>query len=1131
MKFVKQVLRGSKTMAKPALSAVLAIQIMFGATVALVGSTPSAFAQTPIPGTGPGCRGACMAFVAKTQTKMPDDVVERASYLEKIRFLTFLHEKYPGDGYKGIRRGELRQFGISLTKAKDAKAYAESIRGLDDPRLWEGALSAAASGITPTPGASLQTTLAGGLIAGLGHLDKELALNVFRQYAVYRATGDLGRLQGGLNLWSDRPLSANKLIARAHEIALKDPEFAKQFNEQIAGPAGLPPVGQSQDYYLADNPVLNQLLTRTTGINLEAELQKTEVKEKLGAIIKENMQANFNESINERNQVLLNQHVQQRERMIYAGANVIESTLNLTGNSRDARLFSTAFNGAMELRKNMADLQASLQTIKDMQAIGTSMEKMKQAQAIANMSGAIMTFNVIAVGMALASSFMDKGPDPQAVILQQLGMIAEAIQTMRKEMHQRFDAVDAKLDALMDTVERGFRELAKNQTWTLLKVGDLSVRLVDEAKRRETQFSATELFSKLKTGAITAAQFANYDAAKLTASEAIKRAEYLYNMSELSIQPIYRNYTGGTQDGHFDFVVKEYFLSKINPRTAGQGVLTSRVFDAMGAVFDAYEGISGDSSLSDINTPNFKMWSWAATEAVDLYAKRSDSEPRGSQWVKSLYSTPSTVSGFLGLLREHGARYEKLAQTFTRNAASKQSPLHRLLEAYEATIFDEVLPKIRESARAEAIHAIKEHSTKIETGYLLDAKNNRVKRFCEAAGVSAFDPGVGGILARTNQWPAASIEAIDAQMEYFALNSIMKQPTEPLCTYQQFRVVRQTPVNSAAAFPGGYVNTLTHVARTSGITGSFNAIRNNAWLSKKANLDLGVRLNPVGVNVTNYQVAMNVGGRNIEEYFVLHEAGTGYDWTEFNKYLSRIGQYVPTSSTVMGLDTISQARLDRILSYLGTDFRQKVLAQVATRIRTELEEGTSPLARAVAKAGYYKHALRVALEFSAGPAMDRRDWLYLKLNGPDGMIDSVKLAGTFSSAESLTQALLANSKSSIKADKTPSFKCQSLSDSEAVIDLNCLAAEEFAVWAKYTNAAETGKPARPGAALFGHLTDAAKSDFFDPGNLIFADQKELISQISEQISKMQPSDLGTAMPVRAMNKRIDQTIQTRKSWF
>lgn len=63
-------------------------------------------------------------------------------------------------------------------------------------------------------------------------------------------------------------------------------------------------------------------------------------------------------------------------------------------------------------------------------------------------ASAAATGNIIGAAMEIFSLFGSSGPSPDQLILDMIGEVKQQIETLRTEMHERFDRIDAKLNAL-----------------------------------------------------------------------------------------------------------------------------------------------------------------------------------------------------------------------------------------------------------------------------------------------------------------------------------------------------------------------------------------------------------------------------------------------------------------------------------------------------------------------------------------------------------------------------------------------------------------------------------------------------------------------------------------------------------
>ena len=74
-------------------------------------------------------------------------------------------------------------------------------------------------------------------------------------------------------------------------------------------------------------------------------------------------------------------------------------------------------------------------------------------------SGAILTGNVVAIGLQLFSMFGNSSPSPEQMILEQIQELRKEVQQLRKEMHERFDRIDQSLDKIYETMDNRFDKI------------------------------------------------------------------------------------------------------------------------------------------------------------------------------------------------------------------------------------------------------------------------------------------------------------------------------------------------------------------------------------------------------------------------------------------------------------------------------------------------------------------------------------------------------------------------------------------------------------------------------------------------------------------------------------------------
>jgi hypothetical protein len=88
-------------------------------------------------------------------------------------------------------------------------------------------------------------------------------------------------------------------------------------------------------------------------------------------------------------------------------------------------------------------------------------EKLASLGKLTGLSTAALTFNVVEVGLSLASLFIDTGPGMDEVLLKTMQegfrSIQKQIQSFHQAMHKRFDAIDSRLNTIFVEMMKHFR--------------------------------------------------------------------------------------------------------------------------------------------------------------------------------------------------------------------------------------------------------------------------------------------------------------------------------------------------------------------------------------------------------------------------------------------------------------------------------------------------------------------------------------------------------------------------------------------------------------------------------------------------------------------------------------------------
>lgn len=153
------------------------------------------------------------------------------------------------------------------------------------------------------------------------------------------------------------------------------------------------------------------------------------------------------------------------------------------GDPDAARKFSAVFNGAVDITQAINKLDQNL-----------------ASDAAASAAGAIFSANMIAIGLSVASAFADSGPSADQLILEAIQKLAEQIEEFRVQVHERFDAVDDKLNFIIFEMSDNFASIKADlatindiSTFTLQEVRQLS-EAVQFGTERQAQLFRERVF-------------------------------------------------------------------------------------------------------------------------------------------------------------------------------------------------------------------------------------------------------------------------------------------------------------------------------------------------------------------------------------------------------------------------------------------------------------------------------------------------------------------------------------------------------------------------------------------------------------------------------------------------------------
>ncbi len=119
--------------------------------------------------------------------------------------------------------------------------------------------------------------------------------------------------------------------------------------------------------------------------------------------------------------------------------------INIAGNPQLAQQLATVGSAAIKVANAVSEMSDAISS----------------AQGVFSSVGGIATGNFIGAALDVFSMFGGgaSGPNPDQVILDQIGAVRQDIASMRADMDNRFDQVDAALTNIMETLDSNFGEI------------------------------------------------------------------------------------------------------------------------------------------------------------------------------------------------------------------------------------------------------------------------------------------------------------------------------------------------------------------------------------------------------------------------------------------------------------------------------------------------------------------------------------------------------------------------------------------------------------------------------------------------------------------------------------------------
>ena len=264
----------------------------------------------------------------------------------------------------------------------------------------------------------------------------------------------------------------DQIWSEVYERAARDKDFALAV-DLVAAPQLFASVSASQAEIMEKNPAYAQALqtaqvaeimqsgdlsTEQDVKDLEQRIttallaKMDEVLKTSGEAIREaqNTRQSFErwaESEDERRQLA---EAAQRERRVQqieldmqrAGAYILGELLS-TVDPTAGRSFGVLANAAIRAQEIRFDYLAN----------------MKLGGEAADLAFNAATLNYVALAFSVASAFGGGGDDGTGAILEALRQISQQIETLRQEMHDRFDSVDVRLESILSSLDRNFASI------------------------------------------------------------------------------------------------------------------------------------------------------------------------------------------------------------------------------------------------------------------------------------------------------------------------------------------------------------------------------------------------------------------------------------------------------------------------------------------------------------------------------------------------------------------------------------------------------------------------------------------------------------------------------------------------
>lgn len=366
---------------------------------------------------------------------------------------------------EGVSRRELVDMSTSLTSEfrRVESAALENNWNVDENyKMVVGHLGAVA-GVAIEAGTKLPT---GGSTAGSAIADFSVTgyESLVRSQEVQKASQQLGARVTSVRA-SEEGLA--ELVFRAFEIS---PAFREVYDEQFLPRVGFKP-GDGIDEVSAGHPefaalsTVQQTLERLRAIEAR-DINDAEKMDGLRALVVDHLTTLQTENAESFNRMA------ESDEAILEYTRTAEITARKVAESqrrkeqervRTAGLRSGAYLASQVIgifdEKASREIGAVMTTALDVRDAVMAFEAAKALGGVDGFASLALSGSLVESALGLISAFKVGGPSGDELILRAIAQIREDIQNLRVEMHDRFDIVDSKLDAIYDRLDAGLRGL------------------------------------------------------------------------------------------------------------------------------------------------------------------------------------------------------------------------------------------------------------------------------------------------------------------------------------------------------------------------------------------------------------------------------------------------------------------------------------------------------------------------------------------------------------------------------------------------------------------------------------------------------------------------------------------------